>query len=75
MTNEERLNKICKKYEEKLVELMGEKEFISFSTKIAKDLFITEVQGFPGSEREFKDFVFDNLDIIFGENGTEGERP
>lgn len=71
MNNMQQLNHICKKYEEKLIELMGKKEYEKFATTVAKDMFIEEMKQCPN--KEFRDFTFDNLDIIFGENGGNEE--
>lgn len=68
---EEFLRKVCLAYELKLTELMGEKNFKKFSTKIAKKLFAEELINMPDSE--FKEFCLDNFDIITGPEDNDND--
>lgn len=74
---EEHLKLICKEYEKKLIEVMGQKEFMKFSGKIAKTLFLADIQTMP--DGDFKDFCIKNfstvtkevdnaIDKIYGDN-------
>ena len=68
MTNEELLRLTCKLYEDKLIELMGEEDFINFSTEIAKRLFMKDILGMKNSP--FKFMILKDFDKI---TGTEEE--
>lgn len=70
MNNEEQLTFILKKYEAQLKKLMGEKGYKAFETKVAKDLFIEQMKKHPN--RDFQDFVFDNLDKILEDDDKNG---
>lgn len=48
--------------EEKLIELLGTKEYYTWSSEIAKKLFREDIEEMPDSE--FKDFLMDNFVII-----------
>ena len=57
---------VTKKYEEMLKKLMGEKDFMKFSTDVAKEMFLNECKEMP--EGEFKQFCLDNYtNIVEGE--------
>ena len=58
----EELRKITMAYEDKLIELMGKKEFHKFSIKLAKELLAEDICNMPDSE--FKNFCLDNFDLI-----------
>lgn len=68
MTNTELLLKetiaLTKLYEEKLKEVLSSEEFAEFVETAAQALFIDEMSDHP--DPEFKKWVFDNLDMIFG---------
>lgn len=54
----------CMLYEEKIKEIMTDKEFGAFSTEVAKKVFRQSVEELHNEE--FKQFVFDNWDYITG---------
>lgn len=56
------LNYCCKRYEDKLKELMGSDEFKKFSTEIAKDMFLESIRDIQ--DPEFRNFCLDNFDTI-----------
>lgn len=58
------LRKICMAYEEKLKELMGEDEFISYSTELAKNLFAEEIFDMP--DCDFKEMTINHFEEITG---------
>lgn len=58
------LKKCCQAYEKKLIQLMGEKAFYSFSMDIAYDLFSEEVHDMENTE--FRQFCIDNFKKITG---------
>lgn len=64
MGDNEVLRKIAKHMEEKLKELMGEKEYALWSAETAKKAFREEVQGME--DGDFKDFILTNFDEIVG---------
>lgn len=64
MSEKEMMRKICLSHEKKLIELMGRKRFVRYSTKLAKNLFAAEVFDMP--DGEFKDFIINNFDFITG---------
>lgn len=68
MTNTEKLLKqmiaLTKLYEAKLKEVLSSEEFAEFNETAAQALFIDEMSDHP--DPDFKKFVFDNLDKIFG---------
>lgn len=64
MTIEEQLRRISMAYENKLKELMGEDEFVKFSTEIARELFAEEICGM--ADGDFKETILDNFDAITG---------
>ena len=51
-----------RKLEEKLIELMGEEEYVKFSIQIARVGFRKEIEGMADSE--FKEFAIKNFDYI-----------
>lgn len=53
---------IMKEIERKLIELMGEKEYVKWSCQVAKAAFRKEVENMP--EGDFKDFILENIDAI-----------
>ena len=55
---------ITKRYEQKLLELMGEDEFGKFVNKVAKETFINTIEEMEPSD--FKDFCQANLGKILG---------
>lgn len=64
MSNEEQLRRISMVYEKKLIELMGEAEFVEFSKQIARELFAEEICHM--ADGDFKETILDNFDAITG---------
>lgn len=62
MFTNEQLMKLCKMYEEKLIELMGGRKFYKFSTDCAKSLFMDDVCSMENND--FKQFILDNFEEI-----------
>lgn len=60
----EMLRFTCNEYEKQLIELMGDEEFVRFSSKVAKKLFAIEISGMKDSP--FKKLVMDNFEAITG---------
>ena len=56
------LIKLSKAYEQKLIELMGQKAFEKFSIQIAKDLFFESVNDIKDSD--LRNFCLDNFENI-----------
>lgn len=56
--------KVMRYMEEKLKELMGEKEYALWSAETAKKVFREEVQRME--DGDFKDFILTNFDEIVG---------
>lgn len=54
---------------EKLIELMGKKEYLKFSAEVGKKAFKKEVEEMKDSD--FKNFVLENFDRITGEADAE----
>ena len=52
------------KYENKLIELMGEEGFNEFASEIARDIFAEEIMNMASSD--FKQTILDNFDVITG---------
>ena len=71
MFTNEQLMKLCKMYEEKLIELMGKKKYYKFSTECAKSLFIDDVCSMENNG--FKQFILDNFDEITDLSDYENE--
>ena len=71
MFTNEQLIKLCKMYEEKLIELMGKRKYYKFSTECAKSLFIDEVSSMKNNN--FKQFILDNFDEITDLSDYEDE--
>ena len=66
----ERLNKLCKAYEEKLKSLMSKDAYERYEVSIARDMFLDDINNMADSK--FKDFCIDNFDSITGrEPGDE----
>ena len=60
----EMLRKINMAYEKKLREFMGEKEFMSYSTELAMNLFAEEIFDMP--DCEFKEMTINHFSEITG---------
>ena len=61
-TIEFQLKYVCRKYEDKLIELMGLDKFKDFSTDIAKEMFFNSIRDIK--DPEFRNFCLDNFDAI-----------
>lgn len=55
--------------EKKMGEVMSYKDYKEWEAKAAKELFQKELEGMV--ESEFKDFIMDNLDLIYGEDDED----
>lgn len=55
-----KIQTVCKRYESKLIELMGHDAFMVFSKEIAKDLFFASVNEIK--DPDFRNFCLDNFD-------------
>ena len=53
---------ITREYEAKLIELMGEREYLSFATGVAKKAYRAEVEAM--ADADFKKFCLENFDKI-----------
>ena len=71
MFTNEQLIKLCKMYEEKLIKLMGKREFYKFSTECAKSLFMDDVCSMESGD--FKQFILDNFEEITDLSDYEDE--
>ena len=58
------LRKTCMAYEEKLRELMGEDEFVSYSTELAINLFAEQIFDMP--DCDFKEMTINHFSEITG---------
>lgn len=56
------LNYICKRYEDKLKELMGPDKFKKFSIEIAKEMFFDSIRDIE--DPDFRNFCLDNFEAI-----------
>lgn len=65
MSDNEMSMKVMRYMEEKLKELMGEKEYALWSAEVAKKAFREEVNGME--DGDFKDFILTNFDEIVGD--------
>jgi len=65
--NDKSIMYIMKEYEKKLLELMGEKEYVEWSVEVAQKSFKAEVEAMENSD--FKQFCLDNMPLIF--NGKQ----
>lgn len=54
--------RIIEKMERKMIELMGEEAYSEFATSVAKEVFLSEVEGM--AESEFKDYLLKHFDLI-----------
>lgn len=63
--NEQHYLKLITKMDNKLKELMGEKDHAIFSAQIARDAFREEIN--ENASEEFKQFCLDNWEKITGE--------
>lgn len=54
-------------YEKKLMEIMGEEEYLKWSTEVAQKMFKAEVEAME--DGDFKQFCLDNMPLIF--NGKQ----
>ena len=64
----ERLSLIIRRYDEKLKELMPEKDYLEWSVAVAKESFFMECTKLP--DGEFKEFVLDNFKKIVGDENN-----
>lgn len=71
MNTNVQLMKLCKMYEEKLIELMGKRKFYMFSTECAKSLFMDDVCSMENND--FKQFILDNFEDITDLSDYEDE--
>ena len=53
---------VITRYERKLIELMGEKEFSKFACQVAKEAFRKEAEAMP--DGDFKDFILASIEEI-----------
>lgn len=65
MFNEEYYTYVIGEMEKKLKTLMSEKEFVTFTTKIAREGFREYIKGLPDSD--FKKCTMDHFEEITGE--------
>ena len=71
MFTNEQLMKLCKMYEDKLLQLMGKKKYFKFVDECAKSLFADSVSNLPNGD--FKQFILDNFDEITDLSDYEDE--
>lgn len=64
MTSEERAMILLGKHEKKLIELMGAEAYYEWALTIAKEVFLSEIEGM--ADNPFKNFVLDHFDEITG---------